>query len=77
MFSQFFVNISTTLKCMCSESVSNSSYGYNVIETSKEVLVGLKMMLNLLSRANVPPVLLFSDKSHTAICFIPLSKKYN
>ena len=60
MFSQFFVNISTTLKYfstkvyMYSESVSNSSYVYDVIETSKEELAGLKMMLTFLSRATCP-----------------------
>ena len=60
MFSQFFVNISTTLKYfstkvyMYSESVSNSSYVYDVIETSKEVLAGLKIMLTFLSRSACP-----------------------
>ena len=66
MFSQFFVNISTTLKYfstkvyMYSESVSNSSYVYDVIETSKEELAGLKMMLTFLSRATCPSSFTFS-----------------
>ena len=36
---------------MYSESVLNSSYVYDEIETSKVVLVGLKMMLTFLSLA--------------------------
>ena len=39
---------------MYSESVLNSSYVDDVIETSKEVLAGLKMMLTFLSRATCP-----------------------
>ena len=42
-------------KYMYSESVLNSSYVYDEIETSKEVLAGLKMMLTFLSRATSPP----------------------
>ena len=39
---------------MYSESVLNSSYVYDVIETSKEVLTGLKMTFIFLSRATSP-----------------------
>ena len=39
---------------MYSESVLNSSYVDDVIETSKEVLAGLKMMLTFLSPATCP-----------------------
>ena len=54
---------------MHAEIVLNSSYIYDEIETSKEVLAGLKMMLTFLSRAKNPPVLLFfGEKSH---CHIP------
>ena len=46
---QFFVNISITLRYfpikvyVFSESVLNSSYVYDVIETSEEVLAGWKI----------------------------------
>ena len=46
---------------MYSESVLKSSYVYDVIDTSKEVLAGLKMVLTFLSRATTPLVLLFLD----------------
>ena len=39
---------------MYSESVSKSSYVYDVIERSKEVLAGLKKMLTFLSQATCP-----------------------
>ena len=52
---------------MYSELVSNSSYVHDVIETSNEVLAGLKMMFTFLSRPTYPPVLLFSDESHTIV----------
>ena len=58
----FFVNISITLrywKYMFSESVLNSSYVYDEIETSEEVLAGFKMMLPFLSRATSSPSLTF------------------
>ena len=48
---------------MYSESVLNSSHVYDVIETSKEVLAGLKMMLTFFSPVN-------------GIFLIPLSKKH-
>ena len=47
---------------MYSESVLNSSYVYDVIETSKEVLAGLNMMLTFLSRATSPPSFTFFVK---------------
>ena len=40
---------------MYPELVLNSSYVYDEIETSKEVLAGLKMMLTFVSRATSPP----------------------
>ena len=61
---------------MHAEIVLNSSYVYDEIETSKEVLASLKMMLTFLSRATNPPVLPFLEKSHTAIFLILLSKKH-
>ena len=78
---QFFVILQSLWgifqqKYMYSESILNSSYVYDVIETSKEVLAGLLMMLTFLSRAASPPSLTFSDKSHIAIFFIRLSKKH-
>ena len=42
-------------KYMYSESVLNSSYVYVEVETSKEILAGLKEMLTFLSRAVRPP----------------------
>ena len=39
---------------MYSESLLDSTYVDDVIETSKEVLSGLKMMLTFLSRATCP-----------------------
>ena len=44
---------------MFSESVLNSSYVYDEIETSEEVLAGFKMMLPFLSRATSSPSLPF------------------
>ena len=41
-------------KYMYSESVLNSSYVYVEVETSKEILAGLKEMLTFLSRAVCP-----------------------
>ena len=64
----------TPWKNMYSELVSNSSYVHDVIETSNEILAGLKMTFTFLSRPTYPPVLLFSDKSQTAIFLILLSK---
>ena len=64
----------TPWKNINSELLSNSSYVHDVIETSNEVLAGLKMMFTFLSRPKYPPVLLFSDKSQTAIFLILLSK---
>ena len=62
---------------MHSESVLNSSYVDDVIETSKEVLAGLKMMLTFLSRATCPSSFtFFLYNSHTTICLLPWSKKY-
>lgn len=64
-------------KYLYSESVLNFSYVYDVIETTKEVLAGLKFMLTFLSRAtNTPSFTFFSDKSHTEILLILLSKKH-
>ena len=59
---------------MFSESVLNSSYVYDEIETSEEVLAGFKMMLPFLSRATSSPSLTFLDKNQTAIFHILLSK---
>ena len=42
-------------KYMHSESALNSCYVYDEIETSKEVLAGLKMMLIFLPRATSSP----------------------
>ena len=54
---------------MHSEPVLNSSYVYNVIETSKEVLAGLKMRLNFLCPAASPlSFTFFGKKLH---CNIP------
>ena len=58
---------------MYSESVLNSSYVYDEIGTSEEVLAGFKMMLTFLSRATSSPSL-FLDKNQTAIFHIFLSK---
>ena len=46
-------------KYMYSESVLNSSYVYDEIETSEEVLAGFQMMLTFLSRATSSPSLTF------------------
>ena len=40
----------------------NSFYVYDVIETSKEILAGLKMMLTFLSRTTSPPSFTISIK---------------
>ena len=58
-------------KYMYPELVLNSSYVYDEIETSKEVLAGLKMMLTFVSRATSPPTsTILVWKSH---CHIPLT----
>ena len=44
---------------MYSESVLNSSYVYNIIKTSKEVLAGLKIKLTFLPRATSLPSFIF------------------
>ena len=54
---------------MYSESVLNSSHVYDVIEISKEVLEGLKMMLTFFSPVTSPASFtFFQKKSH---CNIP------